>query len=123
MSGVVDFAFVHGGGQGSWVWDETIAAMRSQDNGSLGQLLALDAAGCGTKRERATEGLKIEDIAVELISDIEKAGLKQVVLVGHSQAGQPLPLMARLRPDLFRRLIYVSCDASPPQCVFLDVTA
>ena len=47
-------------------------------------------------------------------SDIEQAGLQNVVLVGHSQAGQVLPLMAALKPALFRRLIYVSCSIPLP---------
>ncbi|MEO6716203.1 MAG: hypothetical protein ABIM50_03015 [Novosphingobium sp.] len=37
---MTDFAFLHGGGQGSWVWDETIAAMKAQ-SGSAHRYLAL----------------------------------------------------------------------------------
>jgi pimeloyl-ACP methyl ester carboxylesterase len=71
--------------------------------------LALDVPGCGTKRGRATENLTLEDVTRELIADIEHENLKDVVLVGHSQAGQALPAMLRLRPSLFRRAVYVSC--------------
>jgi pimeloyl-ACP methyl ester carboxylesterase len=104
-----NFAFLHGGGQGSWVWNETIAALQSQ-TGNTATVIALDVPGCGTKRSRASEMLDNNDIARELIDDIEQAGLSDVVLVGHSQAGQVLPLMAALKPELFRRLIYVSCS-------------
>jgi pimeloyl-ACP methyl ester carboxylesterase len=114
MTGTIDYAFVHGGGQGGWVWQETIAAMRGQDDGRLGQLLALDVPGCGTKRNRATEGLDMAAVAAEMVADIEQAGLRDVVLVGHSQAGQALPVMARLRPALFRHLVYVTCSAPLP---------
>jgi pimeloyl-ACP methyl ester carboxylesterase len=113
MSAGVDYAFLHGGGQGSWVWDETIAALHRQDPG-FGRALALDAPGCGTKRGRDTHGIDNRDIAHELIADIEGAGLRDVVLVGHSQAGQVLPFMAELRPDLFRRLVYISCSIPAP---------
>jgi pimeloyl-ACP methyl ester carboxylesterase len=41
-------------------------------------------------------------------------GLRDVLLVGHSQAGQMLPLLAERRPDLFRRIVYVSCAAPLP---------
>ncbi len=109
-----DFAFLHGGGQGSWVWEQTIEAMRCQGDDALGHLFTLDAPGCGSKRGRATEGLRMQDIARELVADIERAGLRQVTLVGHSQAGQAMPVMARLRPDLFRTLIYVTCSAPLP---------
>jgi len=105
-----NFAFLHGGGQGGWVWDQTIAALDRQTNSALGQVLALDVPGCGTKRGRLTDNLDNEDIARELIADIEREGMGEVILVGHSQAGQVMPFMARMRPTLFRRLIYVTCS-------------
>jgi pimeloyl-ACP methyl ester carboxylesterase len=111
---MADYAFLHGGGQGGWIWDETIAALQVQTGGSFGRALALDAPGCGAKRGQPTDGLAMHDVAGELIADIEQAGLSDVVLVGHSQAGQALPIMARMRPDLFRRLVYLTCSAPLP---------
>ena len=113
MGQPVDYAFLHGGGQGGWVWDETIAALGEQTAGGFGRALALDAPGCGRKRGRATDGVDNEQIAAELVADIEAAGFKDVVLVGHSQAGMVLPFMLELRPDLFRRAVYVTCSAPP----------
>ena len=72
MSG--DFIFLHGGGQGSWVWDETIEAMRQQAS-EPGRLLALDVPGCGTKRGRDTSNLEVPDIVASLIADIDAAGI------------------------------------------------
>jgi len=105
-----NIAFLHGGGQGSWVWDAVIDALGSHSDGLKLNLLALDVPGCGVKRSRETTGLSIEDVASELVADIETAGLRSVVLVGHSQAGQAMCFMQKQRPDLFRRLIYVSCS-------------
>ena len=113
MSQPVDYAFLHGGGQGGWVWDETIAALSQQTGGRFGRALALDAPGCGKKRGRNTEGIDPQRVAAELVADIEAAGLRDVVLVGHSQAGMELPFMLELRPDLFRRAVYVTCSAPP----------
>lgn len=110
MSEPVDFAFLHGGGQGSWVWDETIAALRLQTGQKFGRALALDVPGCGIKRGQDTGSLSFEDIAAGLVTDIEAAGLSNVVLVGHSQAGSVMPHMLTLRPELFRRAIYLSCS-------------
>lgn len=114
MTQPVDYAFLHGGGQGGWVWDETIAALGQQTGGRFGRALALDAPGCGRKRGRDTDGIDNEAIAAELIADIEAAGLGEVVLVGHSQAGQVLPFMIEQKPQLFRRAVYVTCSAPPP---------
>jgi pimeloyl-ACP methyl ester carboxylesterase len=114
MKSTTNYVFVHGGGQGGWVWDETVAALRLQSSTDVGSIMTLDAPGCGTKRGRTTEGLDMEQIAREFVSEIERAGLSHVVLVGHSQAGQTLPMMARLRPDLFSHLVYVTCSAPLP---------
>jgi pimeloyl-ACP methyl ester carboxylesterase len=114
-----DFAFLHGGGQGGWVWRETLSALQLQTGGAFGRALALDAPGCGAKRGRGVGGIahdavSMDDVAHDLIHDIEAAGLRDVVLVGHSQAGQALPAMAAARPGLFRRLVYVSCSIPLP---------
>ena len=119
---MVQFVFLHGGGQGGWVWDETIAAIDRQSGGAA-RCLALDGPGCGAKRGRQTDALSFAQINRELVADIEEAGLRDVVLVGHSQAGGHLPAMAELRPDLFRRLVFVSCIAPDPGLTVVEMTA
>ena len=109
----LNFAFIHGGGQGGWVWEPTIAALSLQ-SGNRCKSLALDAPGCGAKRGRDTGPISYDQIVGELISDIEAAGMRDVILVGHSQGGTVMSTMAELRPDLFRRLVYVSTVAPPP---------
>jgi len=114
------FVFLHGGGQGSWVWEQTIAALDRQTGGRA-TCLALDAPGCGAKRGVDTSGYSFEDITRELLSDIAAAGLSDIILVGHSQAGLHVPHMARLALEgLIRRLVYVSCSAPWPGMTILD---
>ena len=119
MTGSSNFAFLHGGGQGGWVWDETIAAMAAQSGGSV-RCLALDAPGCGLKRGRDTSQIAFEDISRELIADIEATGMEDVVLVGHSQAGMQVPQMAEFAPGLFRKLIFLTCSMPIPGKSTLD---
>ncbi len=116
---MTDFAFLHGGGQGGWVWDDTIAEMERQSGGAA-RCRALEAPGCGAKRGRDTSQIAFEDIARELVADIRAAGMTDVVLVGHSQAGMELPQMAELAPELFRRLIFVTCSAPLPGKTTID---
>jgi pimeloyl-ACP methyl ester carboxylesterase len=111
MTGAPNFVFVHGGGQGGWIWDETVEALRRQD--AAASALALDLAGCGEKRGRDVSGLTSRDVAADAVEDLARSGLKEVVLVGHSNAGTVMPHMAALRPDLIRRMVYVSCMAAP----------
>lgn len=119
MADQVNFAFLHGGGQGSWVWDDTIAAIEAQSGGTA-RCLALDAPGCGAKRHRDTGEIPFADIARELIADIEAAGMTDVVLVGHSQAGMSMPQMAEFAPGLFRKLVFVTCSMPLPGKSTLD---
>lgn len=109
-----DFVFQHGGAQGGWVWDETIAALRLQAPRSIGQTLALDVPGCGRKRGRATDALSFDDIIEELAGDVRAAGVRDAVLVGHSQAGTVLPRLLEALAGTFRRVVYVSCCAPLP---------
>lgn len=123
MDDAIDYAFLHGGVQGGWVWTETLAALSAQTAGRFGRALTLDIPGCGTKRGRPTDAIGMDEIAAELIGDIEAAGLTEVVLVGHSQAGTVLPRLLALRPDLFRKVIYVSALALLPGQTALDYRA
>jgi pimeloyl-ACP methyl ester carboxylesterase len=116
-----DFAFLHGGGQGGWIWDETLAALHSQTRGAFGRAIALDVPGCGAKRDRDTTDFDMEDTANELLSDVVASGMRDIVLVGHSQAGTVLPLMTQRRPDLFRRLVYVTCSIPSPGQTILQM--
>ena len=114
MSNKPNLAFVHGGGQGSWAWEPTVTALQAQDPACFGNVLALDVPGCGRKRGAPTDGLTPADVARQLVSDIATEGLRDVVLVGHSLAGNLLPAMAEMRSDLFRRIVYVSCSIPLP---------
>jgi pimeloyl-ACP methyl ester carboxylesterase len=105
-----DFVLLHGGGQGSWVWEETLAALDVQD-GANTTARALDIPGCGAKRDHEISTLTVSEIVADLIAEIDVSGLQDIVLVGHSQAGTIMPLLVEARPALFRRLIYVSCLA------------
>lgn len=106
-----DFVFLHGGKQGSWVWQETLGALERQAVGDAVRTFALDVPGCGGKRGRDTSRLTLEDVVDELARDIDAAGLQDVVLVGHSLAGTVLPRLIQARRPLFRRVVYVSCSA------------
>lgn len=109
---------LHGGGQGSWVWDDTSAALEAAG----ARVLALDVPGCGTKRERETLGLTVDEVADELLNDIAAAGVGEVILVGHSQSGTMLPVLwARQPPGLIRKLIYLTCCAPLPGQSVLDM--
>ena len=119
---MADFVFLHGGGQGGWVWDETIAALRAQSGGAA-RALTIDIPGCGQKRGRDTSALTFDAIVAELIADIEAAGFRDALLVGHSQAGTVLPRLAKARPDLFSGLVFASCSGPEQGHNIFDMTS
>jgi pimeloyl-ACP methyl ester carboxylesterase len=110
----MNFAFLHGGGQGAWIWEETLAALGQQMRGTTFHAKAFDLPGCGTKRRLDTSRLTVRDVATYFVSELAASGLEPCILVGHSNAGTILPIVAELRPDLVRRYVYVSCIAPPP---------
>ena len=111
---MTNIAFLHGGGQGGWVWQATIAELHRLTGGKFGRALALDISGCGQKRNKDTTDLTFSAIIDELMADLDNAGMTDMVLVGHSQAGTVLPHLAERRPALFRRLVYVACSIPLP---------
>lgn len=114
MPSSVSFAFLHGGGQAGWIWDETLAALAAQAGGAGVPAIAFDLPGCGTKRAQDLTGLTVRDVAAAFVDDLARSGLRDIVLVGHSNAGTIMPLVAQMRPDLVARYVYVSCMAPPP---------
>jgi len=115
------FVFLHGGGQGGWVWDETIVALGRQSGGTA-RCLALDGPGCGGKRGRDTSGLSFDAITAELVADVAAAGMAGAVLVGHSQAGLHMPAMIAAAPGLFSSAVFVSCVAPDPCLTVIEMT-
>jgi pimeloyl-ACP methyl ester carboxylesterase len=114
----MNFVLLHGGGHGSWVWDETLRALAQRG----ARAVALDVPGCGVKRHRDTLALGVDDVADELLADIAASGFSDVVLVGHSQAGTLLPVLWQRQPSsLFRKLVYVSCCAPLPGQSVIDM--
>lgn len=99
---------LHGGLHGSWCWKYLLTELDGSE--AVERVLALDMPGCGTKRSRDTSKETLASIAAELNQDIRSAGLRDVVLVGHSIAGALLPIMAAEDPRLFSQLIYLATN-------------
>ncbi|HET9627908.1 MAG TPA: alpha/beta hydrolase [Novosphingobium sp.] len=109
----MDIVFLHGGAQNGSIWDETIAAMTLQEPGAH-RCIVLDAPGCGSKRGMDTSAMSHEALVDALVADVRAAGASGAMLVGHSQAGTALPAMIAQAPDLFAKVVYVSCVAPVP---------
>ena len=109
-----DIVLVHGGGQGGWIWGDTIAAIRTVVGEDVGRIFALDVPGCGEKRDRDTTQMSTPDVIAELVAELDANDVRDALLVGHSMAGTLLPGLVAARPDRFARVAYYTC-AAPSQ--------
>jgi pimeloyl-ACP methyl ester carboxylesterase len=96
------FVLIHGGAHGAWCWSPLVPFLEAP-------ALAVDLPGRGT-RPGDLEKLTAADFAASVVADIERNGLTDVILVGHSMAGVTLPRVADRIPDRLERLVFVSCS-------------
>ena len=68
---MADFAFLHGGWQGS---DDTLAALAFQASDGQRRCLVLDGPGCGAQHGRQTSAGGFDAIVDELIFGLEAGG-------------------------------------------------
>lgn len=92
------FALVHGAWHGSWCWEALTPELRAAGHDVVTVDLPSDQPSAS-----------FADYAAAVIGALDRHS-DDVVLVGHSMAGQTIPLVAEQRP--IRRLVYV-CGLLP----------
>ena len=102
-----DFVFIHGGGRAGWCWTPTIEEMARSGHPNLGRLVALDMPGWGAKKD--AEDCTMAGYVASAIRDIEDAGLRDIVVVGHSFAGLTIPYIVTAIPERFKRVVFMAC--------------
>jgi pimeloyl-ACP methyl ester carboxylesterase len=84
-------------------------------------VLAVDLPGRGCSPVPLA-GVTVSGCVAEVVRQIEAAGLREVVLVGHSLAGVILPEVAtRVGPGRVRRLVFLTCAVPPEGARVVDV--
>jgi pimeloyl-ACP methyl ester carboxylesterase len=102
---MTDFIMVAGAWLGAWAWDEVAAQLR----GAGHDVHPLTLSGLAEK-QGAAAGL--ETHVRDIVDEVERLGLRDVVLVGHSYAGIPVGQAAERIGDRLRRVVFV--DANVP---------
>ncbi|MEV0634914.1 alpha/beta fold hydrolase [Streptomyces sp. NPDC050619] len=99
------FVLVAGARLGAWAWDETAAELRAAGH----DVHPLTLSGLAEKQGvLAGQQTHVQDI----VGEVERLGLRDVVLVGHSYAGVPVGQAAERIGDRLRRVVFV--DANVP---------
>jgi pimeloyl-ACP methyl ester carboxylesterase len=105
---MTDFVLVAGTWLGAWAWDEVAAELRGAASGHDVHALTLSGLADRQGTQPAGQQTHVRDI----VEEVERLGLRDVVLVGHSYAGIPAGQAAARIGDRLRRVVFV--DANVP---------
>lgn len=100
------FVLVHGGFHDGRCWERLIPLLARP-------ALAVDLPGRGTRPVERMEDVTLEACVRAVIEDIERAGLRRVVLVGHSMGGGTVPVVAARIPERIAHLVLLSTLVAP----------
>ncbi|MFF3646465.1 alpha/beta fold hydrolase [Streptomyces sp. NPDC002564] len=102
---MAEFILVAGAWLGSWVWEDVAAELRAAGHGAH----PLTLSGLADKQHLpADQETHVRDV----VDEVERLGLRDVVLVGHSYAGIPVGQAAERLGDRLARVVFV--DAAVP---------
>ncbi|MDH6213864.1 alpha/beta fold hydrolase [Streptomyces pseudovenezuelae] len=107
------FVLVAGTWLGAWAWDEVADGLRAAGD----EAHPLTLTGLAEKRGiPAGQHTHVQDI----VAEVERLDLRDVVLVGHSYAGVPVGQAAELIGDRLRGVVYVDANIPVDGESFLD---
>ncbi|MCL7490398.1 alpha/beta hydrolase [Streptomyces sp. MCA2] len=102
---MANFVLVGGARLGAWAWDEVVPYLRAAGHGAH----PLTLSGLADKQGMpAGQQTHVQDI----VDEVERQDLRDVVLVGHSYSGIPVGQAAERIGDRLARVVFV--DSSVP---------
>ncbi|MEV7020872.1 alpha/beta fold hydrolase [Kitasatospora sp. NPDC093558] len=104
---MANYVLVAGAWLGAWAWDEVAAELRAAGHGAY----PLTLSGLAEKRDEAPAGQEAH--VRDIVDEIERLDLRDVVLVGHSYSGIPVGQAAERIGDRLARVVFV--DANVPR--------
>ncbi|MGK5738551.1 alpha/beta fold hydrolase [Micromonospora sp. URMC 103] len=100
---MAEFVLVAGAWLGAWAWDEVVPKLRAAGHGAHPVTLSGLAERQGLPAGQQTH---VQDI----VDEIERQDLRDVVLVGHSYSGIPVGQAAERIGDRLRRVVFVDSN-------------
>ncbi|MFI7006824.1 alpha/beta fold hydrolase [Streptomyces sp. NPDC050145] len=107
---MANFVLVAGARLGAWAWDDVVPYLRAADGGGHG-VYPVTLSGLA-ERAGGVVSVGRQGHVRDVVDFVERAGLRDVVLVGHSYAGVPVGQAAGLIGERLRRVVFV--DSSVP---------
>ncbi|NUP23673.1 MAG: alpha/beta hydrolase [Streptomyces sp.] len=110
---MTNYVLVAGAKLGAWAWDEVVPELRAAGH----EAHALTLSGLAEKRGiPAGQQTHVRDI----VEEVERLDLRDVVLVGHSYSGVPVGQAAERIGDRLRRTVYVDANVPTDGKSFLE---
>jgi pimeloyl-ACP methyl ester carboxylesterase len=118
MTTLPDLVLVHGGEHAGDCWDLVVAELRCQAPEL--RVLAVDLPGRG-RTPGDLETATIDEWVNSVVTDIEREGLGDIVIVGHSMAGVTVPgVVVRLGFPRVREMIFAAAFVPPQGQAIVD---
>ena len=97
------FVLVHGAWHGGWCWDRVAPLLR----GAGHEVHAPTLTGLSERAHLLSPLVGLDTHVEDVVRLIDVLGLRDVVLVGHSYAGQVVTGVADRRPEVIARRVYL----------------
>jgi pimeloyl-ACP methyl ester carboxylesterase len=100
---MAEFVLVPGAWLGAWAWDQVVTELRAAGRGAHPLTLSGLAEKQGVPADQQTH---VKDI----VEEIERRDLREVVLVGHSYSGIPVGQAAERIGDRLKHVVFVDSN-------------
>ncbi|SFS79530.1 alpha/beta fold hydrolase [Saccharopolyspora flava] len=97
------FVLVHGAWHGGWCWDRVAPLLREAGH----EVHAPTLTGLSERSHLLSPQVGLDTHTDDLVRHLDVLGLREVVLVGHSYAGQLVTAVTDRRPDVIARRVYL----------------
>jgi pimeloyl-ACP methyl ester carboxylesterase len=110
------YVLVAGAWLGGWCWGEVAARLRAQGQ----HVYPVTLTGLGERGHLARPETDLETHIMDVVNVLDYEELSNVVLVGHSYAGNVVTGVADQRPERLSRLVYLDTGPPPDGTSMLD---
>jgi pimeloyl-ACP methyl ester carboxylesterase len=110
------FVLVPGAWLGGWAWDDVVDRLRSSGH----EVHAVTLTGLGDRATLASPEVDLERHVDDVVSAIEEADLRDVMLVGHSYGGIPVTGAVDRIPERIATVVYVDSGPALDGAAYID---
>jgi pimeloyl-ACP methyl ester carboxylesterase len=103
---MANFVLTAGAWLGSWAWDEVVPLLRAAGHDTY----PLTLSGLGDQQDEQGKRAGLQTHVRDIVEEVERHDLRDVVLVGHSYAGIPVGQAAERIGDRLAGVVFVDSN-------------